>query len=85
MSAVRQLYEDAAKQQQRPLIIFNGELDRLRGGYYPGLFFPELAKITSELLPRFETAYYIHNFKGTRPGTMNSRVSRRQTLSQFPQ
>jgi len=70
MSAVRQLYDDAAKQQQRPLIIFNGELDRLRGGYYPGLFFPELAKITSEFLPKFETAYYIHNFKGTRPGAL---------------
>jgi hypothetical protein len=39
-----------------------------RGGYYPGLFFPELAKITAEFLPSMEAAYYIHNFKGTRPG-----------------
>jgi hypothetical protein len=33
-----------------------------------GLFFPELAKLTVEFLPKVEAAYYIHNFKGTRPG-----------------
>eukprot|EP00879_Flechtneria_rotunda_P006345 GHRR01006669.1.p1 GENE.GHRR01006669.1~~GHRR01006669.1.p1 ORF type:complete len:315 (+),score=91.74 GHRR01006669.1:319-1263(+) len=70
LSATRQLYDAAAGPKGRPLIIFNGELDRLRGGYYPGLFFPELAKITEEFLPKVEAAYYIHNFKGSRPGAL---------------
>jgi hypothetical protein len=38
----------------------------------PGLFFPELAKLTAEFLPKVEAAYYIHNFKGTRPGEENT-------------
>ncbi|WIA14511.1 hypothetical protein OEZ85_003030 [Tetradesmus obliquus] len=70
LSATRQLWDAAAAPADRPLIIFNGELDRLRGGYYPGLFFPELAKLTAEFLPKVEAAYYIHNFKGTRPGVL---------------
>eukprot|EP00878_Enallax_costatus_P018746 GHUV01019751.1.p1 GENE.GHUV01019751.1~~GHUV01019751.1.p1 ORF type:complete len:174 (+),score=40.97 GHUV01019751.1:1439-1960(+) len=70
LSATRQLWDAAAKPKDRPLIIFNGELDRLRGGYYPGLFFPELAKLTSEFLPQVVTAYYIHNFKGSKPGVL---------------
>jgi hypothetical protein len=37
----------------------------------PGLFFPELAKLTAEFLPKVEAAYYIHNFKGTRPGGLH--------------
>lgn len=36
LSATRQLWDAAAAPEGRPLIIFNGELDRLRGGYYPG-------------------------------------------------
>lgn len=31
------------------------------GGYYPSLFFSELAKITEELIPKFTQAYYIHS------------------------
>lgn len=30
------MWDAAAKPKDKPLIIFNGELDRLRGGYYPG-------------------------------------------------
>jgi hypothetical protein len=36
LSSTRQLWDAAAAPADRPLIIFNGELDRLRGGYYPG-------------------------------------------------
>jgi len=70
MGAVFELYQQVAQSRGMPIIIFNGELDRLRGGYYPSLFFPELARLTNEFLPNFETAYYIHNFKGTRPGVL---------------
>lgn len=51
-----------------PLAVPQGELDRVRGGYYPGLFFPELAKVTNEFVPLLEGAYYIRNIKGSRPG-----------------
>ena len=68
LSATRELYDNAAAPSGRPLIIFNGELDRLRGGYYPAWGFPELAKISKEFLPQVECAYFIHNFKGSRPG-----------------
>lgn len=40
------------------------------GGYYAGFAFQELAKLTKDFLPKFEQAYYIHNFKGTRPGAL---------------
>lgn len=70
LAATEELYRGAAKAQGRPLVIFNGELDRIRGGYYPGLFFPGIAKLSTDFLPLFTTAYYIHNFKGTRPGAL---------------
>lgn len=68
LTATRELYDNAAALKDRPLIIFNGELDRLRGGYYPSWGFPELAKLSKEFLPQVECAYFIHNFKGSRPG-----------------
>jgi hypothetical protein len=68
LTATRELYDNAAAPNDRPLIIFNGELDRLRGGYYPAWGFPELAKLSKEFLPKVECAYFIHNFKGSRPG-----------------
>ncbi|KXZ45439.1 hypothetical protein GPECTOR_54g179 [Gonium pectorale] len=70
LSAVYEIYEKAAKKRNVPIIIFNGELDRVRGGYYPSMFFPEIAKFGRELFPLMTTAYYIHNFKGNRPATL---------------
>jgi len=58
---VRHVLQAVAQPRGKPIIVFNGELDRLRGGYYPSLFFPELARLTNEFLPKFETAYYIHS------------------------
>lgn len=55
-------------QQGRPMIIFNGELDRIRGGYFPGLLYPSIARLEREFVPNATAAYYIHNFKGRRPG-----------------
>jgi Domain of unknown function (DUF1995) len=33
--AVSELYEGLAKASEQPIIVFNGELDRIRSGYYP--------------------------------------------------
>ena len=68
MVAVEEVYNKAIKGTSRPLLIFNGELDRIRTGYYPPFFYPGLARMARDWLPQFCTAYYIHNFKGSRPG-----------------
>jgi hypothetical protein len=32
--------------------VFNGELDRVRGGYYPAFAFGELAKLRKDFIPK---------------------------------
>ena len=66
--AVDELYQKIAKDAKSPIVVFNGELDRIRSGYYPALFFPKLGKLAKTFIPQFESAYYIHNFKGSRGG-----------------
>lgn len=56
--------------RRRPLIFFNAELDRLRSNYYPGLFYPEMSRLSKEMMPLVESAYYIHNFKGAGGGVL---------------
>eukprot|EP01018_Ginkgo_biloba_P007669 Gb_05902 [translate_table: standard] len=70
MLVVEELYKDAVVNTERKLIIFNGELDRIRSGYYPPLFYPKLANLSKSFLPKLETVYYIHNFKGRGGGTL---------------
>ncbi|XP_031389521.1 uncharacterized protein LOC116202215 [Punica granatum] len=70
MIVVEELYKDAVVNTDRKLIIFNGELDRIRSGYYPSFFYPKLAALTKTLFPKMETVYYIHNFKGMKGGTL---------------
>ncbi|KAE9613250.1 hypothetical protein Lal_00027346 [Lupinus albus] len=70
MLVVEELYKEAVLNTERKLIIFNGELDRIRSGYYPPFFYPKLATLTKTLLPMMETVYYIHNFKGRNGGTL---------------
>ncbi|KAH1266630.1 hypothetical protein AAZV13_01G111700 [Glycine max] len=67
---VEELYKEAVLNTERKLIIFNGELDRIRSGYYPSFFYPKLAALTKTFLPMMETVYYIHNFKGRNGGTL---------------
>uniref|UniRef100_A0A6N2JYQ9 DUF1995 domain-containing protein n=1 Tax=Salix viminalis TaxID=40686 RepID=A0A6N2JYQ9_SALVM len=64
MLVVEELYKEAVVETARKLIIFNGELDRIRSGYYPSFFYPKLASLLKTLFPMMETVYYIHNFKG---------------------
>lgn len=68
MICVEELWKGAVKSTGHPIIVFNGELDRIRSGYYPSLFYPKIGKIAENFLPFFTQAYYIHNFKGTKPG-----------------
>lgn len=70
MLVVEELYKDAVVETARKLIIFNGELDRIRSGYYPSFFYPKLASLLKTLFPLMETVYYIHNFKGRNGGTL---------------
>ncbi|KAH9606527.1 hypothetical protein KSS87_018917 [Heliosperma pusillum] len=101
MLVVEELYKEAVADTSRQLIVFNGELDRIRSGCqkfcifieselpilliqkirvvldvksstidYPPFFYPKLATLTKTLLPKMETVYYIHNFKGRNGGTL---------------
>ncbi|XP_052170110.1 protein LPA3 isoform X2 [Diospyros lotus] len=70
MLVVEELYNEAVANTIRKLIIFNGELDRIRSGYYPSFFYPKLAALSKTLFPKMETVYYIHNFKGFKGGTL---------------
>ncbi|XP_022923333.1 protein LOW PSII ACCUMULATION 3, chloroplastic [Cucurbita moschata] len=70
MLVVEELYKEAVANTARKLIIFNGELDRIRSGYYPPFFYPKLAALTKTLFPKMETVYYIHNFKGQKGGVL---------------
>jgi len=64
----RRKFEQDGK--RRPLIFFNAELDRLRSNYYPGLFYPEMSRLSRDMIPRVESAFYIHNFKGAGGGVL---------------
>ncbi|XP_068650467.1 protein LPA3 isoform X1 [Aristolochia californica] len=70
MLVVEELYKEAVLGTARKLIIFNGELDRIRSGYYPPFFYPKLGALTKTFLPKLETVYYIHNFKGRNGGML---------------
>lgn len=70
MLVVEELYKEAVTNTFRKLIIFNGELDRIRSGYYPSFFYPKLAALSKTLFPKMETVYYIHNFKGRNGGVL---------------
>ncbi|KAJ1426043.1 hypothetical protein B484DRAFT_450837 [Ochromonadaceae sp. CCMP2298] len=41
------------------IIIINGNLDRLRNGYYPWFFYPELTKVTDSFYRKFTQAYFV--------------------------
>lgn len=80
-----ELHQKVAKAASSPIIVFNGELDRIRSGYYPPFVYPKLGKLAKSFIPNFEPAYYIHNFKGSRGGEVscgtNLQVSAHQVTS----
>ncbi|KAL3844432.1 hypothetical protein ACJIZ3_001835 [Penstemon smallii] len=91
MLVVEELYKEAVVNTSRKMIIFNGELDRIRSGcilsslyiysmilllfygfylYYPPFFYPKLGALSQTFLPKMESVYYIHNFKGRNGGVL---------------
>ena len=42
-----------------PMIVVNGNIDRLRNGYYPSFFYPGLAKVTKEFYSNFTPALFL--------------------------
>jgi hypothetical protein len=55
---------------KKSFVFFNAELDRLRSNYYPGLFYPQMARLSKEMMPLVTPVYYIHNFKGAGGGVL---------------
>ncbi|CAN0160461.1 unnamed protein product [Pylaiella littoralis] len=47
-----------------PMVMLNGNLDKLRGGYYPRIFFPALYNAKERFLKKFETVYYLKALPG---------------------
>lgn len=47
-----------------PMIVVNGNLDRVRGGYYPRLFYPNLYNVKERMLKFFEPVYYLKAAQG---------------------
>lgn len=43
------------------VIVINGNLDRLRNGYYPSIFYPGLTKVTNNYYKKFIQAYFIQS------------------------
>ncbi|KAL7546732.1 hypothetical protein ACHAWF_010062 [Thalassiosira exigua] len=52
----------AAAQPDTPIVIINGALDKVRGGFYPGVFFPKLAQTVDRFYKLFECAFYLKPF-----------------------
>lgn len=51
-------------QGDKPLIAVNADLDKVRGSYYPRLFYPGLWNVKTRFLSRFEPVYYVKQFAG---------------------
>jgi Domain of unknown function (DUF1995) len=45
-----------------PIILINGDLDKVRGSYYPKVFYPGLHKTKNRFLSRFKETYYWKQF-----------------------
>jgi hypothetical protein len=41
------------------MVLVNGALDKLRGGYYPPLIFPKLAASVNRFFTKFESVFYL--------------------------
>jgi hypothetical protein len=44
------------------MVVINGALDKVRGGFYPAVFFPKLAATVDRFWKKFEPAFYLKPF-----------------------
>ena len=70
MLQVKEIYEDVARPRGAPLLVVNGELDRIRSNYYPPFWARKEMEQLRAFVPYVEAVYYIHNFKGSRPAVL---------------
>lgn len=49
-------------QKETSFIIINGALDKVRGGFYPAIFFPKLAATVDRFYNKFESVFYVKPF-----------------------
>ena len=49
-------------QRDTTLVIINGALDKVRGGFYPAVFFPKLAATVDRFYNKFESVFYLKPF-----------------------
>ena len=50
---------DLASVAKVPTVVINGNLDRLRNGYYPSLFYPGLARVSREFYSKATQALFL--------------------------
>ena len=56
---VEEWIELALLPRDSPMVIINGNLDRLRNGYYPALFYPGLARVSKEFYAEATQALFL--------------------------
>jgi len=49
-------------QPDTPVVVINGALDKVKGGFYPAVFFPKLAATVDRFYKKFETTFYLKPF-----------------------
>jgi hypothetical protein len=49
----------ATSSKSTTTVIVNGALDKVRDGYYPAVFFPELASTVDRFYKKFESIFYL--------------------------
>ena len=49
-------------QPNTPVVIINGALDKVRGGFYPAVFFPKLATTVDRFYNKFDSVFYVKPF-----------------------
>jgi hypothetical protein len=49
---VETLWNGAVADTSRPMVIFNGELDRMRNNYYPPFIYRKITKCSKEFVPK---------------------------------
>jgi hypothetical protein len=49
-------------QPETTMVVINGALDKVRGGFYPAVFFPKLAATVDRFWKKFEAAFYLKPF-----------------------